>query len=523
MIHTRNIVVLPAEVEVAFNEGQNLFQILNRAGFPLAHDCAGKGICGKCKFRLHSGLPRPSAVDLEFLTKQEIDDQIHLACAFKPDDGDIVELFSGDLKATPQDEVIGLTFPVDRWPGVETSELALAIDLGTTNVVGYLLDANNGAIINAISIPNSQSMYGSDVMSRLAYASHKGREAVLNLQRLALNDIERLAMALNTNKIPIRRVVGVMNSAMATFVIASNPDDLGRHPCESGIDGPVSQKPFNNKKGVLEKAELIIPPVIGGYVGSDALSALYAVLESNPPAPFALLDIGTNTEVLLVTDNAKAACSAPAGPSFEGYGISHGMRAVDGAIERVTISGGAFSCQVIGKSAPKGIAGSGLFSLFAELIRAGGLDKFGSIVPENLSPEMYRSGEKSLELVIAPGVTVDGVDIQQFMVAKAATRAGLETLLDHLGVKPEQLRKIYFAGAFVQRVEPQDLLAIGLTPDVESSRICNVGNAACAGSAMMAVSREAFVTACSMAGKIEHLPLSGNAYFNMSFQDHVRF
>ncbi|HEB73086.1 MAG TPA: DUF4445 domain-containing protein [Nitrospirae bacterium] len=522
MSHTRHIVVLPAEVEVAFNEGQNLFQILNRAGFPLTHDCAGKGICGKCKFRLYDGLPRPSAADLEFLTKQEIDDQVHLACAFKPDDGDIVELFPGDLKATPQDQVIGRAFPVDRWPGAVPSELALAIDLGTTNIVGYLLNVSTGAIINAISIPNSQGVYGSDVMSRLAYASHRGRKAVLNLQQLALNDIERIATMLNTNKIPIGRVVGVMNSAMATFVIASNPDDLGRHPCESGIDAPVSQRPFNDQ-GMLEKAELIIPPVIGGYVGSDALSALYAVLKSKPPVPFALLDIGTNTEVLLVTDNAKAACSAPAGPSFEGYGISYGMRAGDGAIERVTISGGAFACQVMGKSAPKGIAGSGLFSLFAELIRAGGVDKFGSIVPENLSPEMYRSGEKGLELVIAPGVTVDGVDIQQFMVAKAATRAGLDTLLNHLSVKPEQLRKIYFAGAFVQRVEPKDLLAIGLTPDVELSRICNVGNAACQGSAMMAVSREAFVTACSMAGKIEHLPLSGNAYFNMSFQDHVRF
>ncbi len=521
MSQTRHIVVLPAEVEVPFNEGQNLFQILNRAGFPLVHDCAGKGICGKCKFRLRGAMPRPSALDLEFLAKNEMRDRIRLACAFKPRAGDIVELFPSDSKATLQHEVVGRTFPVDRWPDIEPSELVLAIDLGTTNVVGYLLDVTQGAIIAAASITNSQCMYGSDVMSRLTYASHKGREAVLNLQRLALADIESLALLLNKEKRPIRRVVAVMNSAMATFIIGSNPDGLGRYPYDPGIDNPISVTPFN--KGALEGAELLIPPVIGGYVGSDALSALLAVLESGPSPPFAILDIGTNVEVVLVTKKKKVACSAPAGPAFEGYGISHGMRAVDGAIERVQIAGGAFHCQVIGDLPPKGIAGSGLFSMFAELIRAGAIDKFGCILPEKLTPEMYRTGEKGMELVIAPDVTINGADIQQFMVAKAATQAGFETLLDHLSVNPAELEMIYFTGSFVHKIEPKELLTLGLTPNVELSRICNVGNAACAGSAMMAVSRKAFITACSMARKVEHLPLSGNAYFNMSFQDHVRF
>lgn len=520
MSQARRIVVLPAEIEVAFDEGRNLFQILQGAGYPLSQDCAGKGICGKCKFRLAKGRSEPSKIDLKFLTKSEISGKVRLACAFKPDDGDTIELFSCDSRAAALPGAAGRIYAVDPWPGVGSSELLLAVDFGTTNVSGYLLEAARGAVIFAASIANSQSIYGSDVMSRLTYASHKGDEAVLNLRRLALTDIENLGKTLNKEKRPIRHVLAVMNSAMETFIIAANPDNLGRHPCESGIDGPTFLRPFN--KGTLENAELIIPPVIGGYVGSDALSALYAVLESEPAPPFALLDIGTNTEIVLVTEKSKAACSAPAGPAFEGCGISHGMRAIDGAIERVRISDGKFHCQVIGESAPKGIAGSGLFSLFAELIRAGALDKFGSIVPENLAPEMVQSGEKSRELVIAPGLTIDGLDIQQFMVAKAATRAGLETLLDLANVKPDELETIYFAGSFVKSVEPEDLLAIGLTPNVEPSRIRNVGNAACDGAAMMAVSQKAFKKACSMAGEIEHVPLSGNAHFNMSFQDHVR-
>jgi uncharacterized 2Fe-2S/4Fe-4S cluster protein (DUF4445 family) len=520
MSQKSHIVVLPAGVEVPFDKGRNLFEILQSAGYPVSSDCAGEGICGKCKFRLHEGMAEPSRIELEFLTKNELENQVRLACAYKPGSGDTIELFHGDSRTTLLHDVVGMSFSVDPWPGIESSELVLAVDFGTTNITGYLMDSAKGAVIAAASIANSQAIYGSDVMSRLTYASHKGREAVLNLQRLALHDIERLAVMLNSEKRPIRRVVGVMNSAMATFVIAANPDNLGRYPCESGIDGPVSQRPF--KKGILENAELIIPPVIGGYVGSDALSALLAVLESNPPSPFALLDIGTNTEVLVVTENATAACSAPAGPTFEGYGISHGMRAVDGAIEDVKISDGKFHCQVIGESAPKGIAGSGLFSLFAELIRAGAFDKFGVILPENLSPGIVLSGEKGAELAIAPDVKINGLDIQQFMVAKAATRAGLETLLDHLNVKPEELENIYFAGSFVQKVEPQDLLTIGLTPNMELSRISNVGNAACEGAAMMAVSQIDFKKACSMVEEIDHISLSGNAYFNISFQDHVR-
>jgi uncharacterized 2Fe-2S/4Fe-4S cluster protein (DUF4445 family) len=303
-------------------------------------------------------------------------------------------------------------------------------------------------------------------------------------------------------------------------MLGLSPDKLGRYPYESGIDGPVHIAPF--KKGPLRRGIIHVPPVIGGYVGSDTVSALLAVSLLNQAPPYLLVDIGTNAEIVVVTKETMLACSTAAGPAFEGIGISCGMRGVEGAIESVRFSEGAFKISVIGNKSAAGVTGSGLFSLIGELLRAGALDQFGAMVPERIPQNLARRGKSGREVILSPDVTVSEDDIQQFILAKAATRAAVDTVLAHVNLKLYEINAIFISGVFASRINPRDVLTTGLLPPLELQKIQNVGNAPSTGAVMMALSKSAFQEGCALANSVKHLTLSGNQNFKETFQSHVR-
>jgi uncharacterized 2Fe-2S/4Fe-4S cluster protein (DUF4445 family) len=516
---TKKIKIIPQGVTVEIDPGKDLFQALTVSGIYIVAYCGGQGICGKCRVRLHGNAPTPSELDYTHLSSEELDEGIRIACGLYPEDGDVVEVPVPASASTYKLEIEDIAFPVDPWQTVSSKGAVLAVDMGTTNMVGHLLDSANGRVIASSNIVNAQTAYGADVMTRLAYCSRLGAEIVSSFAEMSLLDIERLAASTAKSGESITDVVAVMNTAMETFLLGLDPDKLGRYPYDAEIRGSVDVSPF--KDGPLAKTVLHIPPIIGGYVGSDTVAALLSVLELGHKPPYLVLDIGTNVEIVLVEKDSIIACSAPAGPAFEGAGISHGMGGVEGAIEIVKLVEGAFEVSVIGDIPAFGITGSGLFSLIGEMLRAEAMDRFGVMIPNKLRSGLVLRGKSGHEVALSPGVTVNEMDVQQFILSRAATRAAVETLLAHKNLRHDTLTAVFLCGTFANKISPYDIISIGLLPTMEPKKIRTAGNAAAMGALMMASSRAAFQEACSLAERVEHLTLSGNREFIENYQSQV--
>ncbi|MCL5021763.1 MAG: ASKHA domain-containing protein [Nitrospirae bacterium] len=521
MNDSAKITVLPRGTVFQVSRRESLFQVLTTAGISLNSYCGGQGICGKCRVRLIGNVPLPSESDLAHLSSEEINEGIRLACGLYPDI-DMVAEIPEPVSASEYKLNIGdMSCPLDPWRDRLSGGVVLAVDLGTTNIVGHLLDPRTGKIIASATIANSQALFGADVMTRLAYCSHHGKEAKKTFENLALSDIEKLAeSAAGRGKGRITDAVAVMNTAMETLLLGLSPDKLGRYPYKSGIDGPMHISPF--KRGPLRRTAIHIPPVIGGFVGSDTVSALFAVSVLNQMPPYLLVDMGTNAEVVVVTRETMLACSTAAGPAFEGVGISCGMRGVEGAVESVRFNEGAFKVSVIGNKPAAGVTGSGLFSLIGELLRGGALDRFGAMVSERIPHNLVRRGKSGREVILSPDVTVSEEDIQQFILAKAATRAAVDTVLARVNLRADEITAIFLSGVFAGRINPRDVLTTGLLPPLELRKIQNAGNAPATGAVMMALSVSAFQKACLLARRVKHLTLSGSRDFKETFQSHVR-
>lgn len=517
-----SITVLPGKQQVEVSAAQNLFQALAEAGISLNQACGGHGICGKCRVRIESLAPPPTDLDREHLSAAELDRGFRLACAFTPTGGEVVELIPAPPDLSVKLELGQDRFPVDPWPGLARGDLVMAIDLGTTNVVGHLLDPLTGRLLESAAVSNGQAAFGADVMTRLAYASHGGRACRERLQRLVLTDLGHLGWQWGPRGRRVRHGVAVMNTAMESCLLNWDPDALGRHPCEAQVKGPVRWV-IPEGAGDLAGTQLHLPPVVGGYVGSDTVAALWVALERCEDKPFLLLDIGTNTEAVLVTRETVSACSSAAGPAFEGGGIAKGMRAAQGAIDAVKLRAGRIECSVIGGGQPRGIAGSGLFSLLGELVRAGAVDRFGVFHPDRLAPETVTDGPAGREVQLGPHVAVTEEDVQHFLLAKASARAGVEVLLSEAGLQPGALQAVLLSGTFASRLRSDDILAIGLVPPLESRRLRSLGNAAALGAALMACSRETFHGACELSSTVAHVRLSGHPLFQSVFPEQVRF
>ncbi|MFO0754765.1 MAG: ASKHA domain-containing protein [Thermodesulfovibrionales bacterium] len=513
-----SITVHPQELTLEAAEGESLLGILVKAGLQVSSCCGGRGTCGKCKVRVSGTVPRPSAPDLSHLTTGELDRGMRLSCCTIPEGGEVVECSDFPAGSSFKVALDTVSFPVDPWRKEDQNGFVLAVDLGTTNIVGHVIDPFTGRVVSSAGKENRQAAFGADVMSRLSYASIRGNEGREAMRAAALSDMEKLVEDSETDR-PVTDVIAVMNTAMEVLLLGRDPDLLGRYPCDSGIKGPVHlAPPFTAKR--LQGAVLHLPPVIGGFVGSDTVAALSAIEMLLPDRPYVLVDIGTNAEVVVVTGKEMTACSTAAGPAFEGMGITCGMRGVTGAIDRVFFDEGDFRISVIGGGTARGITGSGLFSLIGELLRAGALDTLGLMQPPLFLPDWIRRGKGGNEVILAPGVTVSEHDVQQFLLAKAATRAAVDTLLDAAEVKPEEVTAFYLAGTFAGTTAPHDFKSVGLIPP---GRVRGVGNAAAVGAALMAASESAFRDACLLAGRIRHRALSGSSAFMDAFQAGVHF
>jgi len=414
-------------------------------------------------------------------------------------------------------ELIGFAPPGQR-------RFGLAVDLGTTNVAGFLVDLESGARVASLGIENPQVAWGADVISRMNHAIHGAAQAT-ELRVAATTAINSLAHDLCTSvggtAADIVDVAICGNTAMQHLLLGLPVRQLGRAPFVAATRDALDLKTRELGLTVCSGAYVHVAPNIGGFVGSDHVTTLLAT-ESHwrGDTTTLVMDIGTNTEISLIHRGDIRSASCPSGPALEGGHISCGMRAAEGAIERVTIARGHIEVNVIGNGKPVGLCGSGVIDALATLRQAHILDDGGRIA--GCHPAVIEVDGKRVA-ALAPEVYFTQHDVRAVQLAKAAIRTGIELLLSDRGLREDDIERVVIAGAFGAYLNIDSAIAIGLLPALPPERFKQVGNAAGLGIRQILASLKARAQARELARRCNYVELSTRGNFQKTFLNNIGF
>jgi uncharacterized 2Fe-2S/4Fe-4S cluster protein (DUF4445 family) len=505
-------------IESSADNDALLGDVITHLELPLEQPCAGLGTCGKCKVLSEGGLASPDEIERKHLTEGELAVGTRLACRAR---------ISGEAKVVlaPIAVYSNKIFKAsNRYKHQRDVPLGLAIDLGSTTVAAFLTMLDDGQVCVAGASLNQQSIYGADVISRIAAAlgdeAHKER-----LQRLAISSINQAVDSLNLSvriHDRIEKAVVVCNPAMHHLLVKLPVDSLGVMPFQPFNTGAI----YNSTTlldGILPgPVKVSFPPLIGGFVGSDALACLSYFGFDQATAPQLAVDLGTNGEIMLTDGDRILVASTAAGPAFEGVNISCGSRAVNGGVTKVSLDGDALLLETIGDEDPVGLTGSGLLSAIytlrmAELIEPDGRINRGSAL-QKLVVDPGAGNMASISLAPMGNLRLSQMDIRELQKAKGAVRAAIDILMGDLELRPEELEKVILTGSFGGQVDVQSALGIGLLPTVAPQVVKNIPNGAGLGAASF-LSEKGFERALLIAERAEHFDLDLNAQFFHRFID----
>jgi uncharacterized 2Fe-2S/4Fe-4S cluster protein (DUF4445 family) len=416
----------------------------------------------------------------------------------------------------------------------------IAVDVGTTSVVTTLLELASGEVMASVSSLNPQATFGGDLMSRIAFAQwnpsnlRKLQSRIIGLLNQQIDDVlER------TGVLPqwVYKLTVVGNTCMHHVLLGIDPTYVGLSPYSAVLRHPLVLPARTLHLKVNPEARVCFLPIVAGFVGADAVGAALATRLDESTTMRAVVDIGTNGEVVMGTRERLVACSAPAGPALEGAQIRHGMRGAVGAIDRVWLEDGDLRLHVIGEGAPQGICGSGLIDAVAVALDAGLVDWTGLIQLERrdrfsapLARRLVERGEERI-LVLAPRgeaagggeIVLTQDDVRQVQLAKGAIGGGIRMVQRVLGVPDDALRDLMLAGGFGNYLSIPSAVRIGLIPPLPAERIRYVGNAAALGAQLALVSEAERARAERLARSIEHLSLATHPDFQDLFVEAMNF
>jgi uncharacterized 2Fe-2S/4Fe-4S cluster protein (DUF4445 family) len=561
---TVRVVFQPVGVTVEVARGDTLFRAAADLGVEIDTVCGGSGLCGKCKVRVVEPQMVPAKpIDHIHLHGDEVARGFRLSCQLEPVSDLVVEvpparnrsvriLHHGESREVPiRPNVLKVHIPytpprqrdgVADWDAVRSllpawfsrvevplhwlrrlpalirdergmtltivgrrrvtrivsgdstvSSYGIAVDIGSTSVVGYLVNLDTGEEVGHASGMNRQAAYGDDIIGRLSRAQFS-EEGLARMHELLIEQL---------------------NEVFADLVRSA------------GID-------------LSEIDEVTVVGNIAGFVGSDTVGVILAGGLADAERPMMAVDVGTNGEVVLGWKKRMIACSAPAGPAFEGARISQGMRATTGAVDHVEIDGDV-KVSVIDGVAPAGICGSALIDIGAGLLRAGVLhhtgrmlrhDELGSAVPDAVRDRLIDGATRkdAAFVLVRRGemgndepIVFTQQDVREFQLAKGAIRAGEMVLQGHAGVTDDELGEVVLAGAFGSYIDLENARDVNLVPHLPLERLRSVGNAAGAGARLALVSTSERKRAEKVAESTEHVRLSGLAEFQTAFTHAMRF
>ncbi|NIA07574.1 MAG: DUF4445 domain-containing protein [Actinobacteria bacterium] len=415
----------------------------------------------------------------EVLNKNDF--KISVSLVRKPESWELIDVRSVDTAAKP---------------------LALAIDIGTTTVVVALADlSGKPRIVDAASSYNQQVACCADVASRISYACSSKR--IEELRRLVVEaTINRLiSLLLQKNQLAPRDILMACvagNTVMMHLFLGLDPTSIGRLPFEPVVSAPGLLTASEVGLNIHPRGKVRVLPAIAAYVGPDITADLLVCDIQESEDLSLMVDIGTNAEMCLGSSQGCWACATPAGPAFEGAGLSFGVRASAGAIETISIDPQTFKarCEVIGGEKPFGICGSALIDFLAEGFKRGLLERTGRINPALVDSCPYvrkvklENNNEITEYVLVPAkesedgktdIVITEKDIEALLQAKAVIFAGIRILLKHVGKKAAELRRVYLAGAFARHINLANGVASGLLPDIPLERYHFIGNGSLGG------------------------------------------
>jgi len=433
---------------------------------------------------------------------------------------------------------------IDFEPGDTTNQCyGVAFDIGTTTMVGSLINLCDGSELAITSQMNPQVSFGDDVLSRIEHSSscsgcldelsHVVKTSIVEM-------IDHLCGQADINREHIYEATFAGNTTMEHLLCGIDPTPLGAVPFV----------PAHARGLILDANELGIPinhrgkvyvfPLIGGFVGGDTVAGILATNLSDNQAPVLMIDIGTNGEIVLARDGQLWAASTAAGPAFEGARITYGMRATTGAIEKIVFDND-IRYSVIGNVPAMGICGSALIDLAAEMLKSGmitpagqllGPDQLPAQLPKAISQRIYKNAKGQVEFLISQAnqgrkdlrVVLTQRDIRELQLAVGAIRAGVKIMLKKAGIETKDINRVLIAGGFGSFIRRTNAQTIGLLPtEIEHRKINYVGNVSLAGAKWALLSSNAHRHAEELARKTKHIELSLDTNFQMEFADAMIF
>ena len=415
----------------------------------------------------------------------------------------------------------------------------MAFDIGTTSIVGSLMDLETGAELASVGGINPQTVYGGDLMSRIAYAQFAPKK-LQTLRAKVLNAVNGYAkQACAEAGVELRhvhKVVIVGNTCMHHIFLGIDPTYVGLAPYAPVVRGAVVAPGSDMLLKTLPRARVCLLPIVAGFVGADTMAAVLATRIYDSAETRCLVDIGTNGEVVMGSRDGLMACSAPAGPALEGAQIRHGMRGAIGAIEKVEI-GEDVVCETIGGAPPIGICGSGLIDAVAKMLVAGVLDASGRLCTKakaSLAPALggrliESEGKESFVLAWAAeagkdeDITLTQTDIRQLQLAKGAICSGVVTLQKVMGIADDEIEELMLCGGFGNYINIESAVRIRLLPELPLDKITYYGNAAALGAQMALLSETERARAEELARGMDHVSLASQPDFQDVFVEALKF
>lgn len=492
-------------------EGSRLDAALHELQAAPSMPCGGNHTCGKCHVRVNGMVSEMDETEKRFLTQSEIADGIRLAC---------FATVLGDCTVYQQEDAVQ-TLSWARLPAFskDIGGKGMAIDVGTTTIAARLYDCADGTILGEMLEGNRQAPYGADVITRIDAAGNGHRNDLHNSVLTQLTEMTQNCMK-QAGISSIDRAVVTGNTTMLHFY-----EDLDASGIAVVPFTPTSLFGMQSAYSICG-AETYLPHCIGSYVGADIVCAILASGMLQHPEQLSLLaDLGTNGEIALYQNGKLYCCSTAAGPAFEGAGLHQGMRAAKGAITAVTLNEEQkVELNILGDGEAVGICGSGILDALRVMLELEIIDETGMIDDEYEGEgEITEWNDQPAWKLPNTQVLITQKDIRQIQLAKSAICAGIRTLLDHIGVEPEEVDAFYVAGGFGHSMDPQSAAAIGLFPQELLDAVQVIGNGALGGASMLLMSKQAREQAQHIIAVSEELSLSKSPEFMDFYVDGMLF
>ena len=490
--HTIKLQPLGKQLQV--NDKTPLIDVLHEFG--IEFPCGGKGTCGKCKVKLIDGEIEISDVHQQKIDKLKLSAEWRLACYSQCTNNITLEIeqFNRIILADESD-----------FDFVPKTGFGVAVDLGTTTLVAQLIDLTTSEVLAVETRLNPQARFGADLISRIQACIDGNAEELTRVIRSSVG--EMIEWMLQKHQVELQKITLVGNSVMQLIFSNCDVTPLAQYPFETNNLGAKTFNPIDLNWPFKVADEIRFYSSIGSFVGSDILAGIAATGLHKSIDYTALIDLGTNGEIVVGNQNHIVCASTAAGPAFEGTNISMGMSAVSGAISSIHFNE-KFEYTVIGNVEPKGICGSALVDAIALFRKLDVIGMFGDI----------NSGEKEITLI--GNVSLTRKDINEFQLAKAAIAAGLEILCKKLSIQLNDIKSVYIAGGFGNYINIENLIRTGMI-ELPAEKIHKMGNTALIGAKMFLFEDEK--KCADILSKIQHVNLESDPEFQNIYVDKMMF